>query len=644
MNIERKPARRSIPEMARDILGPAAAPVATARVTQLRVGDESFLVASMIERCPKVMMLRELVKNALEAAATARPGYGQVRLSAVSIEGVPKLSIWNSGRGLDADELFRMCDIASSIRKQHRLDQNFGMGAKVASLPSNRHGLRYRSCHQGIVHEVVLGWRDGVYGRLQRVGNGPVEPRLGQNVTGRLSRIRKPEVKLQDVLEVSAEAIACGHALDQDWTEVVLFGNAADQDTVRDPYQGAPSMPADWLAEELTYRFFRLEPDVLLLLEQQGRYFEPLSVRIPRDYGRHETVTLPDGVKLHYAHDAPDPDPDHAGRGQVPPEAAYPTPGTCGLVYRDELYDVLRRQHWLHAAPVFGIPFGARAISVFIELPEAFEIVPDGYRQFLRYGGGRQGQVACRHFAKAVHEHRPHWLIAIIDAQAPSARYLPDIYGDLDRLLRDLKVRRRKRLVPTAAIHTIADPAVASPAAAPLQVGAVAVEPVPPDPIPPASTPAVIPERVHGQLDPAAGSVEGDAFETELSPQILMLRDEHEIEARGLQERAARYYPETHQLFLNGHYAAIAAMRLLLEHEFAWAADPEAMRQQALQQAERSMASRVGRMLVFALSKQDVWSDHDLAQACSAQALSLVADDFAASLPSARTGMQSLLA
>ena len=30
-------------------------------ITKLRVGDEDFLVASMIERCPKSMMLRELV-------------------------------------------------------------------------------------------------------------------------------------------------------------------------------------------------------------------------------------------------------------------------------------------------------------------------------------------------------------------------------------------------------------------------------------------------------------------------------------------------------------------------------------------------------------------------------------------------------
>ena len=39
-------------------------------VTPLRVADEDFLVASMIERCPKTMMIRELVMNAIEAAIT----------------------------------------------------------------------------------------------------------------------------------------------------------------------------------------------------------------------------------------------------------------------------------------------------------------------------------------------------------------------------------------------------------------------------------------------------------------------------------------------------------------------------------------------------------------------------------------------
>ncbi len=559
-------------------------------VTQLRVGDESFLVASMIERCPRIMMLRELVRNALEAAATAPEGQRLVRLSAVPVDGVPKLAIWNSGRGMDAAELFRMCDIASSIRKEHRLDQNFGMGAKVASLPSNRHGLRYRSCHDGRVHEVLLGYRDGVYGRLCRQGpDGWAE-----------------------VVEVTAAALADGRDTADDWTEVVLFGNASGQDTLRDPYGGAPSMPAHWLAEELSYRFFRIGDGVELLLEEQGRRFEPLAERVSRHYSRHASVSLPDGVRLHYVYDAPLPDAPGgsvAGRG-----ALHPLHGACGLVYKDELYDVHRWHDWLHVAPVFGIPFGARSITVLIELPDGFEVVPDGYRQFLRYAGDRQDEVSCRHFAPAVHRNRPDWLRTLIDEQAPSSRVSARVYDELDRLMRDLKVPRRRRAVPDAVRDA------------------------------PAAEEATGDGIASGPAEEVAAPDPADGFDAEPVPEILILREPHDVAARGVEERAARYYPETHQLFLNGLYPAVAEMEQSLLGEFAWAPDQERVRAQALLLSEQSMAARVGRMLVFALSKQGRWQEHEIAGACSVQALSLAADDFGQSLPAARTSLQEAVA
>ncbi|NPD67213.1 ATP-binding protein [Lichenicola cladoniae] len=579
----------------------------TNRLTQLRVGDESFLVSSMIERCPKIMMLRELVRNALDAAATAPDGCRQVRLSQVLIDGVPKLAIWNSGRGMDADELFRMCDIASSIRKEHRLDQNFGMGAKVASLPSNRHGLRYRSCHAGVVHEVTLGWRDGVYGRLRRADDRGT---------------------MQDVTMVSADAMSRGHALDQDWTEVVLFGNSAAQDTVSDPYQGLPTMGPNWIVEELGYRFYRIENGISIWLDQHARLFEPLASRIPYDDSRHSSVTLPgDGMVLHYVYDAPsDTDAPRGGAGR---DTLKPMPGTCGLIYRDELYDVLRQQHWLHAAPVFGVPFGAGSISVFIELPEWMDIVPDAYRQFLRHAGSNQGQVACRDFARVVHQHRPGWLIDIIENQSPSAKVSPDIYDDLDKLLRKLGVKRRRRVIPSAARSVATATREADPAT---QMGAAC-----------ADTESPIERTAHGHLTTDHDPSSDDTFDTEPSPEILILRYPLEIDARGLLGRAGRYYPETHQLFLNATYPAVTEMRLLLEQEYAAEPDQQAVRRQSLYLAERSLAARVGRMLVFALSKQGKWPDHDIGQACSPEALSLVADDFIPSLSGARTSMQAIL-
>jgi hypothetical protein len=66
----------------------------TQAVTALRVADEAFLVTSTIERCPKIMMIRELLMNALEAAQLAPEGNRRVEVSAQPEDGVhPVISV-----------------------------------------------------------------------------------------------------------------------------------------------------------------------------------------------------------------------------------------------------------------------------------------------------------------------------------------------------------------------------------------------------------------------------------------------------------------------------------------------------------------------------------------------------------------------
>lgn len=207
----------------------------TNAVTALEVVDEAFLVTTLIERCPKTAMIRELMMNALEAARHAPVGRRLVEISAQPIDGALKLTMWNTGPGMDAAELQRICNIASSIGKQKSLTGNFGMGAKVASLPSNQRGMRYRSCKNGRVHEVILCKRDDIYGRLRRY-----HPETGEYL---------------EVIDVTDIAIGEGRMCNEEWTEVVLLGNEALQDTVKDPYNGNPDQDAQWLATYLYHRF-----------------------------------------------------------------------------------------------------------------------------------------------------------------------------------------------------------------------------------------------------------------------------------------------------------------------------------------------------------------------------------------------------
>ena len=107
-------------------------------VEPLQVADVQFHVTKSIDQCPPGLQARELLMNAIEAEPLSEEDeFRHIRISAVQIHGVPKLAIWNTGRGMIAEELIRATDLASSIRKKQGLEgrENRGEGAKV-SLPA----------------------------------------------------------------------------------------------------------------------------------------------------------------------------------------------------------------------------------------------------------------------------------------------------------------------------------------------------------------------------------------------------------------------------------------------------------------------------------------------------------------------------
>ncbi len=393
----------------------------TVRSHSLLVDDEEFLVTSLIDRCPKTMMLRELVQNAVEAARLSADGRGEVWIERVEIDSATKLAIRNTGPGMTPAMLRKMSDIAASIGKVKGLTENFGMGAKVASLPSNPLGVRYRSCAEGVVSEIIIGKYNGVYGRLAR---------------------RDAAGEVVDVLDISADYAPQQRA--RDWTEVALLGSRAGQDTSRDPYGGDPIAPEYWLPETLYHRFFRLPTGVRIeigtgLTWLDGpRRFETLAQRFAA-FRRYEAAPAPSGVTIHYLHD-----PAHAERTweNDSSEGALQTSRSfAGLVFRNEFYDLQVGSPWIYDAPKFGVPFGARHISIVVELPDDFPVVPDAYRQFLRYASGEQAEVKFEHFARDTSGCRPQWLKDMVDELARSARPAALLENDLSAFRKHLGVR-----------------------------------------------------------------------------------------------------------------------------------------------------------------------------------------------------------
>jgi hypothetical protein len=570
----------------------------SAMITPLKVANEAFLVSSMIERCPKTMMIRELVVNGLEAAAHAAPGQRQVVIGPRMHEWVRKLRIWNTGPGLNAAELLQITDLASSLRKQNSLDQNFGMGAKVASLPSNRHGLRYRSCAGGRVSEVVMGYREGTYGRL-RIG---------------------PE--RAEVIDATDACLTEGdYDLSLDWTEVLLGGNSADQDTVAAPYGATLTVTPDWIGAYLENRFFRLPHDVRLTLMPAiwggaaPRAMVGLDDR-RAEFGRTETRITPSGVKIHYYYDPPEGESTKSAKGAI---AAATSRG--GIVFRDELYDVRSGDGWLQDAPNYGVPFGAKYVSIFVELPHDYLVWPEAYRQFLRFRGNDQRQVHMNDFSALSRSCMPAWLAEIIRSFGPGqANYLDDISDELKALLAALGVEPTSQAPvpgtperPTAATE-------ARPKLAEIQAEKPQAPPTPPKPKPP-------------------------TFER--PPEIIGLRTPEQIKERALEGRAGKFYPQSHQIFVNLAYPAVQQMvsALLAEAEVPLGAHEEEARRIASETAEWALTKRIWRAIVYSLSKKALgWRPEEVARSQSTESLSLVADDWPTAMDMARARYQDQLA
>lgn len=557
-------------------------------VTALGVDDEDFLVSSLIDRCPRTMMVRELVQNAIEAALSTTSGPKEVRIGTAKIDGVSKLRIWNTGPGMDADQLYRMCDLASSINKIKGLDRNFGMGAKVASLPSNHLGMRYRSCSAGRVHEIIIGKRDGIYGRILRPPPGRAYRRLAE--------------RLVDLVEVTQEVVAEGISVAEDWTEVVLLGMKPEQDTSTDPYHGEPAMQPYWLPEVLYHRYFDMPADVLVHIEpglqwfSDMRRFLPLKQRVGSAFANHEAVDCGDGIRVHYLFD-----PQHPKRNweNGSSEGALQTSASlAAVVWRGEMYDVLTGSPWYYEAPTYGFTFGGRHFSVLIELTEDVPVTPDGYRQFLRYGNGHQSQVRTKDFVAVVRNNMPAWVSKIARKTDDNTDLNASIISDLSRLAIKLQLVR------------------------------------------PATPADLKGQKRPGQGKPGAPAAKGAFAGTRRACGVepVLLRDASDMRDRWLEGRAGCFYPETNQLFINMLYEPLAEFQTQLTEATSAFGETGAVKKQVVEVSEALFVRRLVRAVLFGLSKrlnQRNWKDGHIEKAMSPEALSLIADDVSEALPEA---------
>jgi hypothetical protein len=589
----------------------------------LEIANRTFMVNRLIQQAPTGTLVREFFKNCEESASLASPGERQIQIYPTLIEGVRKLTFWNTGPGMDDDELRTATDLSSSLNKEMSLDANFGIGAKVSGLAASPHGVRYRSCKAGTVKEDTIGF----------------DPDADTYVR---FAAELPDGSFETVFDVTD---AVEHETAFDWTEVTLLGRDDAHDTVAFPL--GPDKPVDrsYIPSVIFRRFARFAPGVEVRIDtsmtkgggkdETGKFrnLRTLTDILDKIEQHQSVLDNVSGIRIRYIHD-PKHESGHTFSARANPATSSTT--FCALVHKNERYDVKTRKAWSAAAPNFGIPFGSRVLTVEIELPDDFA-QPSQYRDTLTYPADRE-LMEAEHFAHLVRELMPEWVRDVVRSESPQRDdKLDDLKDDLQKLLDEYRL-------PTPILkpsHNADAPPVEA-----TDEGIAEPETTYEDPLTGLldaidvgqSKTAKREGESKARKAPAGAKPSELSRALERAPDIIILDKEDEIAAKGLQGRAGVFYRDVQTVFVNGLYPAVARMAAELEREFPQDEDPEATRALIHQAAQRWAAFRVGKAVCYALAKRilDDWTPVDVEKATSPESLSLAADDYRQSIPSSK--------
>ena len=107
---------------------------------KLDIKGASNFVNRMFEACGKFQWAREFLKNALEAKAS-KIEFG-IEWQAVKQLGIYRRTVIDNGEGMTSKELLSFFStLGTGSKKIGGIHDNFGVGAKIASLPWNSNGL-----------------------------------------------------------------------------------------------------------------------------------------------------------------------------------------------------------------------------------------------------------------------------------------------------------------------------------------------------------------------------------------------------------------------------------------------------------------------------------------------------------------------
>jgi hypothetical protein len=434
------------------------------------------------------------------------------------------------------------------------------------------------------------------------------------------------------VIDVTAAAIKDGKKVDFDWTEVMLLGNSADQDTAARPFAN-PTSDRAYVATALYRRFYRLPEGVKFRLDpvyhrfgDTTRSFVAIGQRTDR-FARVESVLVPElNITIHFLHDPPF--GDRSGLRKSSSGALGSSTTTCCLVHKDEMYSVMTGPEWSAVAPRFGIPFGSKELCVHIEIAEE-DARPSQYRERLISPQASEDIVPLD-FALCVRERMPDWVKEVIRNASPrQTEDYNDLQKELQELLNKYKVkvigRRLDKQGEASAEERGQELGAGTNAGAGTNGGNGTNRGS-------GWGSRNTRRRFHETPEGATTTSLYEIYEK--APKITMLETAEAVLDKSLKGRAAVFIMETGDLFVNGLYEAVDRTVVDIEPEFVGQTEPEKMRELIIGAARRALALRVGKATVYALAKRanEDWGEDAMLAALSKESLSIAADNYDQSL------------
>lgn len=374
----------------------------------LKVDDSGVTISGLINSHPSYMFYREAAMNSIEATLgyliknpDALINDASIHIRTLHLDDLiskngqthfkNKLSFLNIG-GMTSAELIKAVAIGGT-NKTASLNGNFGVGIKTSVL--NWSDLVIITYKNNIGHFAYLV-------KEYDINN------VDFTIKAYADNPKDTITECTDWIEENADVR--GYNLDHDFTEVIIVGTVANQNTYTHTF-GQNAIPSNHIRENLCKRFFRIDPRIKINIDASANgskksitfmtfldAFEEAKKKPHNVSLKDETILLDDGTQIHYFWDGPcglsrQADGSEYVNKDVQTTQPYLTESSwatafSGFVWKNEIYDPQVNTHrkWKTVAYRLGIQDNFSHFRIFVEIPD-HKASTDQYRTVLRGAG-----------------------------------------------------------------------------------------------------------------------------------------------------------------------------------------------------------------------------------------------------------------